>query len=309
MTKMGGSPFQCFASCHESENMNRIAIGTAQFGLSYGVANQVGQISKSDAAAILNYARHARVNMLDTAISYGDSEVCLGNSGIQDFKIVTKLPSLPDNCSDINSWVSGQLNKSLKRLGVRRIYGLLLHQPNQLLEKNGAALDTAMQKLKEMGLVEKVGISIYSPAELDTLYSNYCFDLVQAPFNLLDNRLYSSGWLTRLKDDGVEIHARSAFLQGLLLIPQNKLPSKFSRWLKVWERWHYWLTDQNISALKACLSFPLNYPEIDRVVLGVDSLRQFLDIIDVLNGKIIDHFPDLKCHDECLINPTNWTRL
>jgi len=306
---MSGFPFQYYASSNGPDYMDRLAIGTAQFGLPYGVANEVGQISKSDAAAILKYALDAGVNMLDTAISYGNSEVCLGNAGVQDFKIVTKLPALPDNCSDISSWVDRQLDESLMRLGVKKIYGLLLHRPDQLLGINGAALDGAIRELKRRGLVERVGVSIYSPAELDALYSNYCFDLVQAPFNLLDNRLYTSGWLTRLKDQGVEIHTRSAFLQGLLLIPQNKLPLKFSRWREVWERWHYWLTDQNISAVKACLSFPLSYPEIDRVVIGVDSLRQFVDIIDALNGKIIDHFPDLKCQDELLINPMNWTRL
>lgn len=306
---MSGSPFQYYASSHGPDYMGRLAIGTAQFGLPYGVANQVGQISKSDAAAILKYALDAGVNMLDTAISYGNSEVCLGNAGIQDFKIVTKLPALPDDCSDISSWVDRQFNESLMRLGVKKIYGLLLHRPDQLLGINGAALDAAIRELKRRGLVERVGVSIYSPVELDALYSNYCFDLVQAPFNLLDNRLYTSGWLTRLKDQGVEIHTRSAFLQGLLLIPQNKLPLKFSRWREVWERWHCWLTDQNISAVKACLSFPLSYPEIDRVVIGVDSLRQFVDIINALNGKIIDHFPDLKCQDELLINPMNWTRL
>src|SRR3989338_1375415 len=197
--------------------MMRLAIGTAQFGLHYGIANQGGQVTRSAAKAMLQLAAENGIDTLDTAIAYGESETCLGEVGTQGFKLVTKLPAVPDDCADVSGWVQEQVAASLARLGVNVVYGLLLHRPEQLLRSEGKALYHTLQNLKETGQVQKVGISIYAPSELEVLTKQYCFDLVQAPFNLVDCRLHTSGWLKRLKDEGVEIHTRSAFLQGLLL--------------------------------------------------------------------------------------------
>src|SRR5581483_2256099 len=106
----------------------------------------------------------------------------------------------------------------LLRLDVKTLYGLLLHRPQQLLGAEGPTLYQALQGLKKGGQVQKIGVSVYAPSELELLNLRYRFDLVQAPFNLVDRRLHTTGWLQRLKEDGVEIHTRSAFLQGLLLM-------------------------------------------------------------------------------------------
>ena len=289
--------------------MNRISLGTVQFGLPYGIANQVGQISRAEARSMLRQAFTHKIDTIDTAITYGESETCLGEAGVKDFKIITKLPAIPDGCLRINEWVEKQLVESLCRLDTNKIYGFLLHRPEQLLGLNGRALYEALERLKRKGMVEKIGISIYSPSELESLTNNFYFDLIQAPFNLIDQRLFSTGWMRRLKDSGVEIHTRSTFLQGLLLMNHADIPKEFVRWSGIFKSWHQWLEENNVSALSASLAFTYSFPEIDRVVVGADSQNQLLEIINAANNLVKTDLPNLACEDESLINPSNWTKL
>jgi aryl-alcohol dehydrogenase-like predicted oxidoreductase len=289
--------------------VNRIALGTVQFGLSYGIANQAGQVTRPEAKDMLQLALANNIDMLDTAIAYGDSEICLGEAGTQGLKVVTKLPTMPNDCADVSAWVQQQVSASLSRLGVAAIYGLLIHRSEQLLGPYGDELFQALQALKDNGQVQKVGVSIYSPRELAALTPHYRFDLVQAPFNLVDRRLYSTGWMQRLKDDGVEVHIRSVFLQGLLLMSQAETPNKFSPWSDLWQTWHRWLADYDGSAIKACLAFPLSFSEIDRVIVGADSVNQLAQIVSASNSQPISNLPYLECEDESLINPANWSAL
>ena len=112
-----------------------------------------------------------------------------------------------------------------------------------------------------------------------------------------------------MKDDGVEIHTRSAFLQGLLLMTQAGIPQKFSPWENLWQTWHGCLTDHPISAVQASLAFPLSFPEIDRVVIGADSVCQLSQIMSVTNLPLNVHLPNLQCDDLNLVNPANWSSL
>lgn len=290
-------------------NAQKLALGTAQFGQAYGIANKLGQVTHADAKAMLKLAFANSIDTLDTAIAYGESEACLGEIGTQGFNLVTKLPRLPKDCKDIPVWVQHEVGASLDRLGVTDVYGLLLHYPEQLLGPSGLDLYKELQELKVSGRVKKIGISIYSPSELTILYPRYSFDLVQAPFNLVDQRFYHSGWLQRLKDDDVEVHTRSSFLQGLLLMAQEDIPDKFSHWDKLWRTWHRWLADHDILAIQACLAFPLSFSEIDRVIVGANSLSQLSEIVSAANDQREFNFPDLQCEDENIINPANWNKL
>jgi aryl-alcohol dehydrogenase-like predicted oxidoreductase len=287
--------------------MSRLALGTVQFGLSYGVANQVGQVSRASAKAMLDLAAGQGVDTLDTAIAYGESEACLGEAGTGGFKVVSKLPALPDGFTAVDVWVQEQLALSLARLGAGSLYGLLLHRPEQLLEGGGAALYQALQRLKEAGRVQKIGVSIYAPGQLDVLMPRYKFDLVQAPLNLVDSRLQASGWLQRLKDQGVEVHTRSAFLQGLLLMPRSAIPARFVTWAALWDRWHAWLATHDLSAVQACLAYPLSLPGVDRVVVGADSVGQLSEVLQAAATGSSPDFPDLQCDAEDLINPARWS--
>jgi hypothetical protein len=286
----------------------KLGLGTAQFGLRYGVANSRGQVSQEDINQILEFCKQIGIDTLDTAIDYGESEECLGRSGISDFSLVTKLPSIPDNCEDINAWILDQVKASLDRLKIDNIYGLLLHKPEQLFSKEGSEILKTLITLKETRIIKKIGISVYSPEEFTRLFSLYDFEIVQCPLNLIDRRLATSGWLEKLESQGVEVHIRSCFLQGLLLMPKIKIPSQFQVWSFLWDEWHDWLDNNRVSALEACIAFVLSHKSIDKAIVGVDSKNQLQEIAS-FDKSIIKKFPDISNHDTKLINPSYWENL
>lgn len=285
--------------------MMRLALGTAQFGLKYGIANTVGQASRATAISMLGLAFKSGIDTLDTAISYGDSENRLGEIGVHDFRLITKLPSIPRGVENIAEWIAAHLQSSLDRLGEKNIHALLLHRPEQLLSDRGQEIFNVLCSIRDAGLVKKIGISVYSPSDLDNLVPKFRFDLVQLPLNVLDRRFESSEWLRKLKDQDVEIHTRSAFLQGLLLMPRAQIPDKFRQWNSLWDEWEQWLASSNMSAVKASLAYPLSISEIDRIVVGAETLDQLEQLISTAHespGAIVD----INCEDEKLINPANW---
>lgn len=287
----------------------KLALGTAQIGQKYGVANTAGQLNIETASAIVHRSRCLGWDTLDTAIAYGDSELILGSIGVDRWKVVSKLPPVPDACHDVEAWVKTLTQDSLRRLKLPKLYGLLLHRPKQLLKSYGDELNRALISLKCAGIVEKIGISTYSPLELDEVWSRYQFDLVQAPLNVLDRRIVDSGWLGRLKCSGVEVHVRSAFLQGLLLLPSSSRPSSFNKWPEVWEEWDRWLSQTGLNPIQACLGYINSFNAVDRLVVGVDSISQ-LEEIEVAarnNLSCLPNFSPLK--DDRLINPASWSEL
>lgn len=287
----------------------KLALGTVQFGLDYGIANQSGQVSRGQASEVMALARLHGIEDLDTAIAYGDAEARLGQIGVHGFRVVTKLPTLPAGAADAGLWVKAQLAASLQRLGLGSVYGLMLHSSADLLGPQGSALIQALEDLQAEGLVQKLGISIYAPRELDAVMTLARWGLVQAPFNLVDRRLQTSGWLQRLKDLGVEVHTRSAFLQGLLLTSAEALPPKFWPWLSLWQRWQAWQRATACSELGACLAFAQSFPEVDRVVVGVDGPAHLQGILAALREPVPPYWPDIASDDERLVNPSRWTEL
>lgn len=287
--------------------MNSLCIGTAQFGMSYGVANAHGKPTSDRIKSILKFAISNGIRSLDTAISYGDSEIRLGQTGVSDWAVVSKLPKVPAGVNNVNAWVQDQVMGSLNRLGVDSLDGLLLHHPKQLLCGLGADLYSSMREQVALGHARRIGISIYDSTELDILISRFNFDIVQAPLNILDGRLIQSGWIARLQDSGVALHVRSAFLQGLLLMPASQRPPYFERWAPLWSKWSSWLAYHDLTPLQACLRYVLHAPGIEQVVLGVDSEDQLSEIITVANeGPIPDGYQSLQVCDPELLNPSLW---
>ena len=284
----------------------RLALGTVQFGMPYGLANNQGQVACDDAAAIITRATTAGIDTLDTAVAYGTAERCLGEIGVSDWRIVTKLPRKPNVAKDVVGWIECTVSESLARLRVERIYGLMLHQPNELLSPQGNVLYKALEKLKESGRIEKIGISVYSPDEIETICARYAIDLIQAPFNVLDRRLIETGWLDRLWRDGIELHVRSVFLQGLLLMSSSARPVKFRRWQELWDHWDTWLGKNNLTPLAACLRYALSQRGISRVIVGVDSLIQFEQILKAAEGDLLPQSDGLYSNDLDLLNPARW---
>jgi aryl-alcohol dehydrogenase-like predicted oxidoreductase len=274
----------------------------------YGVANVTGQVVPTDVRAILDLARRHGVDTLDTAIGYGDSEAELGRAGVDDFKIITKLPALPPDVRDVANWLLQQVQASMARLGVQRLHGLLLHRPGQLQGPHGQRLAAALATLRRRGEVERLGVSIYDPEELEPVLAVMTPDLVQAPLNLIDQRLIESGWLERLHRLGVKVHARSVFLQGLLLMPRQARLEQFAAWTELWARWHDWQQAQGAdAALNACLAFVLSHPQIERVLVGVDNPEQFAQLLQTVR-QLRGDWPSIACDDPELVNPSRWSR-
>ena len=287
----------------------KIVLGTVQFGIEYGVANQTGRVRLEDVHNILQHAASNGIDTLDTAIAYGDSEGTLGQVGVDGWKVVTKLPALPESCADVAGWVEAQIEGSLKRLGISQLHGVLLHRPDQLLGEHGKSLYKALQHLKVQGVTRKIGVSVYRPEELDRLVGVMPFDLVQAPLNILDRRLLESGWAKKLKQQGTELHVRSAFLQGLLLMSVGKRPKKFERWNSVWSEWSRWLGETGLTPLQACLSYVMGIEEVDKVVVGVDSITHLKEIFAAPHSTLpsLPNWP--RPIDTDLINPGRWSDL
>ena len=269
--------------------MSKLSLGTVQFGMNYGIANQNGQIKIEEAKKILQLAKNANIDLIDTAISYGDSEKVIGEIGITDFKFVSKLPTLPRDHSNIESWVEKNVQSSIKRLGINSLYGLLIHKSENLLDNSGKKLINALNRMKLDGLVKKIGVSIYDPSECEKIFNLTRIDIVQAPLNIIDRRLEASGWLSKLHSEEVEIHTRSVFLQGLLLMSRNKLPKYFDKWSGVWDQWSSVLKKNNLNPAEVCLSYPFSLPEIDHIIVGVNSAYQLNDIIN----KSQSQFPEI----------------
>ena len=287
----------------------RLALGTVQFGLPYGVANEGGQVPLAEAQAIVEQARKNGLDTVDTAIAYGDSEERLGRIGLAGWRVITKLPPLPDAGGGIPDWVRATVADSLERLRVKELYGLLLHRADDLLAPSGEEAYAALVRLKRGGLVRKIGVSIHGPEILDKVIPRFSLDLIQAPFNVLDRRLLTSGWLAALKKHGLEVHTRSVFLQGLLLMKGGRRPGKFDRWSGVWNAWSEWLAKCETSPARACLGFPLQFDEIDRVVIGVDSAEQLSELLLAAEAHNEEPPPELCSHDLDLIDPSRWSSL
>jgi aryl-alcohol dehydrogenase-like predicted oxidoreductase len=284
----------------------KLILGTAQFGQNYGITNVTGKVSEVEIKSIFKNARSNQIHTLDTASSYGDSEKVLGNIGISDFDVITKLPSIGSSTSKIYENYENVIVSSLKDLKISCIETVLLHRPEELLSFYGDAIYDALRKLKDHGLVNRIGISIYSPKLLDDINPKYLFDVIQVPLNVFDRRIISSGWLPRLSQMGVSVIARSVFLQGILLTQVNDLPAYFSQWRPHFKQWIEFYQENGLSALEASLQFIVQVPEIDKIIVGIESERQLTEVVRAINNPVIIKSNHLETADLDLISPVHW---
>ncbi len=283
----------------------RLALGTVQLGLTYGINNTSGVPANEEIKKIFSVAGAAGINVIDTAIAYGDAEQKIGLYSDGKFKIITKLPAFPER-EYSSAWLADTIDESLKRLQTARLHGLLLHRPSQLRGKEGEKLLKDLQQLKLEGKVDNIGISIYEPSELDRIENIDEIDIVQAPFNILDRRLFETGWLSKLAKAGIEVHARSVFLQGLLLVEPSKRLPKFDPWNSLLSKYDHWLQISGLTPLQACLRFVLAFKEISNVVVGIDNASHLSEIITASKGDIPIMPDDIRSNDVKLINPLSW---
>jgi len=286
---------------------NKISIGTAQFGLNYGISNVKGKTSKQEVKKILNFAKQNNIISIDTALAYGESEKVLGSIGVSDFDVVTKMPPIGNSTINIENLINENFKSSLQRLHLNSLEGILIHNDNDLLGKNGSKIFRSLQFLKQEGFVRKIGISSYNPEIAEKIIDNFEIDLIQGPLNIFDRRFISSGLLDKLSKSNIEFHSRSAFLQGLLLMNKNSLPIYFSKWNSQFVSFANVLRDSGITALEACVNYSLSIENINKVIFGIESLSQLQEILKAVYTEIDTNiFNQLETDDPMLINPSLW---
>lgn len=291
-------------------HVEKLGLGTVQWGVAYGISNQVGKTDPDEVREILSAARRAGVKVLDTASLYGDAESVLGANRLESFKIITKTPRfatrfIEDQHVDQMFYT---FNRSLEKLVVDRVDGLLAHHAQDILADGGERLVAGMERLKGRGKVSKIGVSIYDGEQLDGLLRRFTPDLVQLPLNVFDQRLIHSGWLQRLHDRGVEIHVRSVFLQGLLLMPLENIPTYFEPIRSLLARWHAAAQEQGMSLVQAALAFVRDLPEVDHVLIGVESVSQFQACLQDFSTPASFDAAGLACDHPAFVNPVLWRK-
>jgi aryl-alcohol dehydrogenase-like predicted oxidoreductase len=289
----------------------KLGLGSAQFGFDYGISNRSGQTPPQEVERILCTASRVGITTLDTAAAYGVSEEVIGALlPMRDhpFEIVSKLSAIGSEGSP--EQLSAMVFKSLRRLNQKSIYALLMHSTNDLLSPAGKELFAELQSLKHQKLVSKIGASVYEAAEIDALLERYDLELVQIPLNVFDQRLLHSGHLEKLKRRGVEVHARSVFLQGLLLMTPEELPPPLVRQAKNLRSFLSRCQQNEVSPACAALSFVLEQPLVDKVICGVNDESQLFELIAICKTPMPDasSLNDLACHDTSLIDPRTWSK-
>jgi len=286
---------------------SKFILGTAQLGLNYGISNKEGQPTLDQAHEILEIAHLNGVKILDTAFAYGDSEKLIGKFNKNCFEIISKLPDLSKvQFNKCHRDISKFLHKTLENTKKKHLYAYLLHSVDSLIF-NGEGLWRQMQELKNQGFTNKIGYSLYSPKQLDIYFNQFRPDIVQIPMNILDREFQKTGWLKRLKDNEVEIHVRSVFLQGLLLLQYEEQMLKFPAYKNTWDLLRNELRVFEGSALDYCLGFIKGINEVDNIVVGVNSAVEFKEVAtSVIVLKDVSEF--FSSSDDNLIYPFNWKK-
>ena len=291
--------------------MNKLGLGTVQFGIDYGISSVQGQVKPNEVVEIIDFAKSIGIENLDTAPAYGNSEEILGKCNISSFNITSKtrhFENLYINDDDI-PLLQHDLNLTLSSLKRNHLYGLLVHNAEDMKKTGAEKLIDGLQLLKKNGDILKIGVSVYDPMQLEYIIERFSIDLVQLPFNIFDRRMIDSGMFEILSKKKIEIHSRSVFLQGLLLTNSNFRPKKFDQWKQLWKTWSEWLKDNNLSALEASLRYAISVREISKILVGVDSKSQLKEIFDASSGHLPEIPHELYSDDINLLNPSNWDKL
>lgn len=290
-------------------NNYKLILGTVQFGLDYGINNSIGKPSEETVAEILDTAYSNNVRFLDTAEAYGDSQDVIGRyhkNSNNKFDIITKYSSsvkeLPKNLIE-------RINKNLEKLNVDHLYGYMFHSFNDF-ENHFHQFKNDINYLKEQGIIKKFGVSVYTNEEVEELLKHTEVELIQIPFNLLDNSKKRASILQRAKEKGIEIHTRSVFLQGLFFKPLEQFPSKLAPLKKHLESITHLTNTHQIDMADIALNYACQKNYIDKVLIGVDNVDQLNENLSSINQPIpeavINNIDILDVENVELLNPSNW---
>jgi aryl-alcohol dehydrogenase-like predicted oxidoreductase len=287
--------------------MNKIALGTVQFGLDYGISNSRGKIPKNEVFEILNKAYNFKIKILDTAESYGKSEQLIGSfiaKTKRKIKVITKV----SHCNSMD--LEKHLEKSLKNLNINTVYAYLLHDFNGYLQDTN--IWESMKMLKKRKKVQKIGFSIYYTSDLEELLKEKVkFDILQIPYSIFDRRFET--YFKLLKKMNVEIHVRSIFLQGLVFKKTKRLSSFFNDIKGKIEKLNDLSVKNKIPISAICMNFVMLNNFIDKVVVGVENIGNLLEHIEAKRHfkavkRIMDKLLELKENNKNILIPINWNK-
>jgi len=286
--------------------IDKLGLGTVQFGCNYGIANRKGQTPPAEAFKILKWADRLGMKTLDTSCGYGESEKVLGDFLSENncsFDVVSKF-------SSSGGLVEDAFKCSLSRLQSQKLYGYLIHHFEDF--KKNPGLWKSLEQLKKKELVKKIGFSLYLPEELELLFKKKITpDIIQIPYSVFDRRF--EPYFETLKVLGVEIHTRSSFLQGLVYLNPKALSGNLKEARKPLEKLQSIAAAEKISTSALCLNYVLLSPSVDRVIIGVDSLKQFKDNVGQLNftARVTElkvKLDALAIEDENILLPYKWSQ-
>lgn len=290
-----------------------LGLGTAQFGLDYGISNADGRTPPANVRGILEAAIHGGVEVLDTACDYGNSEDVLGQAGVAErgFRIVAKTSAFPGLRIDTNhaKQIDLEFRQSLRQMKVSRVSALLVHYADDLLKEGGERLFAAMQNLQQAGLVERIGASAYTESQILALVERYPIDILQVPISVLDQRLMARGILAELRRRNIEVHARSVFLQGLLFMNPDSLAPHFNTVREHLTGLHRTIQECGLTAQQVALGFVRALPEVDVVLVGVNSESQLRQLLASADTPVaISDWARFAWADPEILEPSRWPR-
>lgn len=292
--------------------LKKLGLGTVQFGLDYGVTNERGRVSSAEAAAIIDSAILAGVETFDTAAVYGASEEVLGSAleAHPGVHIISKLPGIAGERIDGTQVERCRLvlEQTLRRLRRPSLYGLLLHRTDDLRKPGSELIGSFLDNIKQAGLVSKIGVSVYSPADVELALDRIPVDLVQLPLSLLDQRALQNGTLESLRRHGIEVHARSVFLQGVLLSDPDRLPSHFHPYRDRLVAVGRAAEAAGTERLAFCLRFVLEQRDVACAIVGVTGLTEWQQIAAATQQTVLwpGDLAGLASNQSELINPSLW---
>lgn len=289
--------------------MSELALGTVQFGLNYGITNLNGEVSDQELASILNFAATQQINLFDTAADYGDAQNRLGNFSSPSLKprYISKF-SLPNN-SNLPT-VENVYGNSIQELGVNHLEGLLFHKITDLQDRRTPEVLKIMKDAREEGKIENIGVSIYSLQELEIALGVFPdLDIVQLPSNILDLKLLNSALVQQLVGQGVQIHVRSVFLQGLLLSDPEQIPTQFSPLKPALAQLQKLSRELGQSIIELILGNMKFHPHVSAVVIGSTSVSELAEITEAWEKSI--NLPEIALPEvsEEILDPRKWPKL
>ena len=284
---------------------SKIILGTVQFGLLYGINNVTGKPDEQKVFGILDHAFNHGIFILDTADAYGNASDLIGNyhkTTGNHFIINTKFRA------DAEHSIAQQLEDSLRRLNVKSINVYFFHRFQDVHEKG---VMEELKALKRAGLIQKTGASVYDNEELAFAIESEDIDVIQLPFNLLDNNSQRGTLLEKARQQQKEIQVRSVFLQGLFFKDPATFPNGLQPLQPYMQQIHSLASEWRITMEEMAIGYVMNQAAIDHVLLGVDTLEQLKTNIahasKQLPGEVMNFLDKLHVHETALLYPKNWS--